>query len=99
MKHRFIIGILLLSLFGACTQEVVSVEDEDELEDESIMEDETKEESESVVENETEEESESIESNTTEDTQTKTSKQKRHSAIESESTLISAYDLYENEEI
>ncbi len=95
MKHRFIIGILLLSLFGACTQEVVSVEDEDE----SIMEDETKEESESAVENETEEESESIELNTTEDTQTKTSKQKRHSAIESESTLISAYDLYENEEI
>jgi|GEM_PF-4300732 len=34
-----------------------------------------------------------------EDTQTKSSNQKHHSAIESESTLISANEFYENEEI
>lgn len=87
MKHRFIIGLLIISLFGACTQEVGDGEDGKETEIESISEVEAI------------EESESTESNTSEDTQTKTSKQKRHGAIESESTLISAYDLYENEEI
>jgi len=87
MKHRLIIGLLLLSLFGACAQEVVDVVDEKETEIESINKDETI------------EESETTESNTSEDTQTKTSKQKRHGAIESESVVISAYDLFKNEEI
>lgn len=97
MKYKLIIGVLLLSLIGACAQKSDSDVDQNEVE--TIDEVETVEDTESTEETEMIEESDSTESNTSEDTQTKTSKQKRHGALESETSLINTYDLYENEEI
>lgn len=97
MKHKLIIGVLLLSLIGACAQKTDNEVDQNEVD--TIDEIETVEETESFDETEAVEESESTESNTSEDTQTKTSRQKRHGALESETSLINIYDLYKNEEI
>lgn len=78
MKRKLIIGVLLLSLICACAQKTDSEVDQKEVE--TINQSETIEDTKSTEVTEMIEESDYTESNTSEDTQTKTSKQKRHGA-------------------